>query len=109
MLISKAIRTAMGLNLSVTSDDLEFAAIKYGLDPNVDFAQADQQAVNAAAASALTAYLMINSESEGGFSVSLNTKEIENRIIWLAGNSGGLFPVPPNLKPKRSVRAVNRW
>lgn len=109
--IGKKISINVGLKLVTSSEDIDAAATDYGMVYTDTYTVANKNACNAAAASILTNYLLVKSTSEGGFSVTLSTDDIKNRIRYLAGLSGGLFELPADLviTEKRNVRAVSRW
>lgn len=111
MTISTAIVTEMSVNLGLSQEQVDKAALDFGLnDTTVDYTAAIKSAVNAAAASLLASYLMINSQTAGGFTVAFNTQGIKDRIVYLAANSGGLYIAPKELQlTRRGVRAVRRW
>lgn len=110
MTISKAIIVAMSINLGISPDQIEKASTDYGIpDSTVAYSVGVMANVNAAAASLLATYLLVNSQTEGGFTIAINTKEIKNRILYLAKNSGGLFPVPPELQLNTRTVTARRW
>lgn len=111
MNISTAIVTEMSINLGLSQEQVDKAALDFGIPDTTQNYTADLiYKVNAAAAKLLAAYLLLTSQSAGGFSVTFNTQEIKNRIVYLAANSGGLFVAPAELQlTRRGVKAYRRW
>jgi len=110
MKIKAAIISAMTVNLALSDDQIEKAATDFSLNVDSDYTNSDKEAVNAAAGQLLLGYLLLDSFSEGGVSVSFNHANVTKQITFLYQNSGGKLKLPAEMLPlQNKVKAVNRW
>lgn len=92
---------------TLSNDKMELKLLKSGVDPNVDFLLKNSKEISKAACSLLVDCKQMSSISEGGYSITYDSKAVDDKIISICKEAG--IDASEFLKVPTVRRASQYW